>query len=212
MLKLQPRSWQAVPRLVALEASIHASETLLEREIVERWELLLYSLALEFMTGRPAGFVLPPGSKPSSPRVVGVSVRLDAQNDPDATYSFLEKLVHVLLPSQMGFEGVTPPMPANHDPWPGRKAEPDHRVAPLRPFATELKLTNLLAFPDLERHFSRFEALRGMRVRLEMEGVAAEDCAALLSGLSVPLLTGPAADAALAEAAEQAERRRRGQA
>ncbi|GFR40798.1 hypothetical protein Agub_g1415, partial [Astrephomene gubernaculifera] len=59
MLKLRPRSWDGVPRLLSVEATIQASETQLERDVVEKWELLLYSLALEHLTGRPTTFVSP---------------------------------------------------------------------------------------------------------------------------------------------------------
>ncbi len=69
---------------------------------------------------------------------------------------------------------------------------------------------NLLTYPDFEQNFSLFEPLRGMRVRLHMEGASAADCAALLGGLSVPLLSGAAAEEALAEIAAEAARRARG--
>lgn len=69
---------------------------------------------------------------------------------------------------------------------------------------------NLLTYPDFEQNFSLFEPLRGMRVRLVMEGASAADCAALLGGMSLPVLSGAAAEAALAEITAEVARRARG--
>ncbi|GLC38025.1 54S ribosomal protein L7, mitochondrial [Pleodorina starrii] len=216
MLKLGPRGWDQVPRLVAVEARVRASETHLATEEVDKWELLLYSLALETLTGRTPTFTPPANSKNSATRAAGVFLRLDARSDPDAVYGFLEKLVHVVLPNQVGFAGLPPPTLVG--PPPGDKAAAaaaaraaanDHRRAPLRPHATEFRVSNLLQYPDFEQNFWLFEQLGGMRVRLVMEGASAADCGLLLSGLSLPVLTGAAAEAALAELAQEALRRGR---
>ncbi len=100
-LKLQPRSLADLPRLLRVEASILAIETVLHEETVEKERLLLYLLALEVLTGRPATFTSPP-NKNLGLRATGVAVALDAQTDPEATFAFLEKLVHVILPNQVG--------------------------------------------------------------------------------------------------------------
>ncbi|GIL42579.1 hypothetical protein Vafri_542 [Volvox africanus] len=216
LLKLGPRGWDQVPRLVSVEARVHAAETHLNNEEVEKWELLLYSLALETLTGHPTTFMPPANTKNSATRTSGVTVHLNVAADPDMAYSFLEKLIHVILPNQVGFGGVPPPTLVT--PLPGDKAAAakaakaallDHRKAPLRPHATEFRVTNLLQYPDFEQSFWLFEQLRGMRVRLVMEGASAADCSLLLSGLSLPVLTGAAAEAALAELAAEARRRSR---
>lgn len=105
MLKLQPRSWDALPRLTAIEVSIPAIETQLERDVVDKSELLLYALALEVLAGKPAGFTAP-ANKALGTRATGVAVRLDAVTEPEAAHLFMEKLVHVLLPNQVGVEGT----------------------------------------------------------------------------------------------------------
>ncbi|KAG2498266.1 hypothetical protein HYH03_004015 [Edaphochlamys debaryana] len=218
MLKLGPRSWDALPRLTSIEATIRSSETNLERDVVEKWELLLHSLALEVLTGRPATFTAA-ANKHLTTRAGGVSVKLDALTDPDAAYGFLEKLVYVLLPNQVGFEGVPPPqlyVPPRRDPGAeraaARRAVADHRKDPLRPHWTEFKVQNLLSYPDFEEQFSLFEPLAGvrLRVRLGLDAARAEHAAALLSGLSVPVLGGAAAEAALEELRQEALRARRG--
>ncbi|GLI69202.1 hypothetical protein VaNZ11_013774 [Volvox africanus] len=216
LLKLGPRSWDQVPRLVSVEARVHAAETHLNNEEVEKWELLLYSLALETLTGHPTTFMAPTNTKNSATRTSGVMVRLDVATDPDMAYSFMEKLIHVILPNQVGFSGVPPPTlvtPLLGDKAAAAKAAKaallDHRKAPLRPHVTEFRVTNLLQYPDFEQSFWLFEQLRGMRVRLVMEGASAADCSLLLSGLSLPVLTGAAAEAALAELAAEARRRSR---
>ncbi|PNW85643.1 hypothetical protein CHLRE_03g196150v5 [Chlamydomonas reinhardtii] len=216
MLKLQPRSWDALPRLTAIEVSIPAIETQLERDVVDKSELLLYALALEVLAGKPAGFTAP-ANKALGTRATGVAVRLDAVTEPEAAHLFMEKLVHVLLPNQVGFEGVPPPMlvpPPRRskaaEAAQARKAALDHRKAPAKAHFTEIKVGNLLTYPDFEQNFSLFEPLRGMRVRLVMEGASAADCAALLGGMSLPVLSGAAAEAALAEITAEVARRARG--
>ncbi|KAG2442304.1 hypothetical protein HXX76_002390 [Chlamydomonas incerta] len=216
MLKLQPRSWDALPRLTAIEVSIRAIETKLQRDVVEKSDLLLYALALEVLAGKSAGFTAP-ANKALGTRATGVAVRLDAVTEPEAAYLFMEKLVHVLLPNQVGFEGVAPPTlvpPPRRsraaEVAQARKAVLDHRKAPMKEHSTEFNVGNLLTYPDFEQNFSLFEPLRGMRVRLVMEGASAADCAALLGGLSLPLLSGAAAEAALAAIAAEAARRVRG--
>lgn len=219
MLKLRPRGWDQVPRLASVEAHVRGTETHLNDEEVEKSELLMYALALEMLTGRPAVFMPPGNAKNSSTRASGVYVRLNAITDPNAAYSFMEKLVHVILPNQVGFSGV-PPLTLVTPP-PGDKAAAaraaklaalDHRKDPLRPYTTEFRVTNLLQYPDFEQNFWLFEQLGGIRVRLVVEGVNAADCGLLLSGLSVPILTGAAAEAALAELAAEALRRSRAEA
>ncbi|PNH04179.1 Protein CASP [Tetrabaena socialis] len=189
MLKLQPRSLASLPRLLSVEASILASDTHLERDVVDKSELLLHWLALEVLTGRPAAFHAP-ANRHVAARAAGVSVRLDARADADAAYSFLEKLIHVILPNQVGFEGIPPPslVPAPKlEPGAAaaaaRAAAADQRPAPRRLHASEFRVANLLCYPDFEQSFALYEPLRGMRVRLEVEGASAADCAALLGGL-----------------------------
>lgn len=208
MLKLQPRSLDRLPRVHSIELSILAAETQLERDVVEKKELLLYALALEQLTGVPASFLVQRGDKKTSPRATGVAVLLDGSSTPnaDTMYSFLEKLAYMLLPSQVGFEGVSPPAVMTS---PGRKPTlrpgmldesnsllldingklPDTGM-PLH--AVRAQIGNLLQYPDFERNFTLFEPLKGVRVRIAVEAASPAEARVLLSGLSIPVQEGEA--------------------
>jgi hypothetical protein len=106
---------------------------------------------------------------------------------------FLEKLVYMILPNQIGFEGTSPfqvgslhltsdplaahpccmltmhrptmlvqEVPPSQPPRPGKQPLED----PLQPklFFSELKVSNLLLYPDFEPLFELFEPLQSMQV------------------------------------------------
>jgi len=189
MLKLNPREWTSLPRLRSITLTIDAMEdTRLNRSPVPREDLLLHQLALETIAGAPARFFT--GRSTMQGRADGVAVTVDGT----LALDMLEKLVYMVLPNQIGFEGASWPdeveLPVPMWRHPAHVARERERAARLhgRLYASDLKITNLLLFPDFEQHFEMFEPLRSMQVRIEVEGATSAHAAnLLLSGFALPV-------------------------
>ncbi|MEW5301767.1 MAG: hypothetical protein WDW38_008396 [Sanguina aurantia] len=174
MLKSNPKKWSDVAGLQAITLTIGMEDTRLEKTIAEKWELLLHLLALEHVGGRPATFIASP-NKHYAEKSVGVKVTLTDS----AMWDFLEKLVYLVLPNQIGFEGASQP-------------RRDSTYIPFHEFPTsivDLKVSNLLLYPDFEQDFALFESLRGMQVRIEVQRASkGRMTTMLMSALALPLV------------------------
>ena len=189
MLKLGTRKLSSVPRLKSITLTIKAdADTKMGKEQVPKTDLLLHLLALEIISGSPASFLAAQSGQAQSGRAEGVFVTL---ND-DAMMTFLDKLVHLILPNMIGFEGMAPSsfheVPPKRPPRPGAKPE---RVKPdaTKSYYSDLRISSLLLFPDFEKNFDLFEPLGSCQVRFEVEQSPSPASAALLlSGFSIPML------------------------
>lgn len=176
LLKANPRRWTDVPQLGSVTLTIGLADTRVERPTADKWELLLHLLALEHVAGARGTFVeAAPGQH--SGKVAGVTVTLDG----DAMWRFYEKLLYLVLPTQIGFDGVAgPPASSLRDPRRQDRGQPTRTVT--------LRVSNLLLFPDYEHNFDLFEPLRGMAVSLHVEHATNPNLVMmLLSGLQLPL-------------------------
>ncbi|GAX82845.1 hypothetical protein CEUSTIGMA_g10271.t1 [Chlamydomonas eustigma] len=190
MLRMSPRHWYEVPHLSSITLTINAAQdTRLDRAQVPKSELLLYMLALEMIACQPANFIELSTHKGTG-KAEGVISVLRGEH----MLNFLEKLVYMVLPSQVGFEGSTQFQEVAQEVLPtrnqskqrSRKASSDRNL-PKR-FFSDLKVTNLMLYPDFEQNFDLFEPLRSMQVRFEVEGGSRpEDAACLLSAFSLPI-------------------------
>nr|8A22_Ad Chain Ad, uL5m [Polytomella magna]8APN_Ad Chain Ad, uL5m [Polytomella magna]8APO_Ad Chain Ad, uL5m [Polytomella magna] len=171
MLKAPKTKVEQGPHLESITLTIKTTDTRLDKDIVDKWELLLFSLALEHITGEPAAF-LPPPNRHVANKSAGVTVTLKGEK----MFNFLEKLVYTILPNQTGFEGV--PQPKTLVPGPDGVVK---RVV-------DFGVTNLLLYPDFEEHFGVFEPIRSMQVRMMIRSDSDESCNMLVSGLLVPQL------------------------
>jgi len=206
LLKTCPKEWDVMPKIKSITLSISARhDTRLEQDAVPKADLLLYSLALEHVAGQPASFISPP-NKVAGDKAAGVSVTLTGNRMLD----FLEKLVYVVLPNQIGFEGALPPKEV----LPVRPPKPDSDILrrPKPPVhSVEFKVSNLLLYPDFEANFDLFEPLRSMQVRIDVERAHSPELVRLLlSGFSLPILDQAALEAQAQQAqlgGQQAEQR-----
>ena len=185
MLKVGPRKLSSVPKLKSITLAINAdTDTKLGKEQVPKTDLLLHLLALEILTGQPALFQAAKSGQAPSGRAEGVYVTLTG----DSMMFFLEKLVHVVLPNMIGFEGLGPleEVPPKRPPIEGKrypKVKPDTPKA----YSSDLRISSLLLFPDFERNFDLFEPLGSCHVKFEVECLSPEAGALLLSAFSIPL-------------------------
>jgi hypothetical protein len=186
MLKLGSRRLSSIPRLTSITLTIKAeSDTKMGKEQVPKLDLLLHLLALEILSGSPASFLAAKSGQGQSGRAEGVYVTLTG----DLMMTFLEKLVHLVLPNMIGFEGISSfqEVPPKRPPRPGAKPvrlKPDSTNS----YYSDLRISSLLLFPDFERNFDLFEPLGSCQVRLEVDQCTGPDVAALLlSGFSIPV-------------------------
>ncbi|KAG1658925.1 hypothetical protein FOA52_003095 [Chlamydomonas sp. UWO 241] len=196
MLKINPRAWTGVPKLRSVTLTVSTREdTRTNRDDVTRDELLLHLLALETLARAPAHFV----AARMQGRTSGVAVSLTGQ----LALDFLEKLVYMVLPNQIGFEGASHPVeiPTPEAMWAAVRSaggaggaattvavQQQGSVPTGKAYASELKITNLMLFPDFEQNFEMFEPLRSMQVRIEVDNAPSADVARLLlSGFALPV-------------------------
>lgn len=188
MLKLGSKRLSSIPRLTSITLTIRAeSDTKMGKEQVPKVDLLLHLLALEILGGTPASFVAAKSGQGQSGRAEGVYVTLTG----DLMMTFLEKLVHLVLPNMIGFEGLSSfqEVPPKRPPRPGAKPA---RLKPdsTKSYFSDLRISSMLLFPDFERNFDLFEPLGSCQVRFEVDQCTSPEAASLLlSGLSVPLKT-----------------------
>lgn len=186
MLKTSPGRWTSVPRLKSITLTINAAtDTHQASSTLPLQDLLLHQLALEMIAVKPADFIMPKGQLHSG-KAEGVSVTLHG----DAMMNFLEKLIYMVLPNQIGFEGAAPckEVPSTKLPRPG--TQPIVRTKPKHTYFSQFKVTNLMLFPDFEQNFELFEQLRSMQVRLDVEDASSPHVAdLLLSALALPVNT-----------------------
>jgi ribosomal protein L5 len=148
--------------------------------VVEKWEMLLPALALEFLTGQPASLA---GPKGQYYRERGAASAARAALRGRAALHLLEKLSAVALPGQSAFEGVL-----------ARAVDASGGV--------HFRLPSMLAFPDYEEAYETFEGLRAAHVSVGVDpGTWRPRGARRRLGGDAP---------AEAEAARQRRRRRRG--
>lgn len=187
MLKLNVRSAQQLPRLKDIVLSVNAKD-LHGKRYVEKWEMLLPALALEYVTGTPAEFVYSTVKYYRSRNAVtSVKVRLTGRD----AYDLLQKLVYVLLPSQNGFSGIT-----------SRSFDKAGNL--------HFRVPRMVNFPDFEEQFEIFENLGSLHVSINLANVSRAPARAqlLLTGLQMPILSkvkGSAAAAADGQEAEEGE-------
>jgi ribosomal protein L5 len=115
--------------------------------VVEKWEMLLPALALEFLTGKAAALSGPKG-KYYRERGAASAARVSLKGR-DA-YHLLEKLAALALPGQSAFEGVLL-----------RAVDASGGV--------HFRLPSMLAFPDYEEAYETFEGLGAMHVSVGVD-------------------------------------------
>jgi hypothetical protein len=115
--------------------------------VVEKWEMLLPALALEFLTGKPASLS---GPKGKYYRERGAASAAKVSLEGRAAYHLLEKLSAVALPGQSAFEGVLL-----------RAVDASGGV--------HFRLPSMLAFPDYEEAYETFEGLGAMHVSVAVD-------------------------------------------
>lgn len=207
LLKGSPNKWADVPQLSAITVRLLAREQKFSggREAVERWEMLLHRVALEYMAGTSTTFTPAAdlgGEYAQEPREGGRVAGVEATLTGPLMWAFLEKLVVLVLPAQIGFEGIPPPQVVPNPPPFAPRAS--NRRPPIiyqpRPTAwrTAFRVGNVLAFPDLEENFDLWQGLGALQVELAVEGTTQPQLAELLlHGLALPTLEGDAAALAL---------------
>uniref|UniRef100_A0A7S0UNN3 Large ribosomal subunit protein uL5 C-terminal domain-containing protein n=1 Tax=Polytomella parva TaxID=51329 RepID=A0A7S0UNN3_9CHLO len=169
MLKTPINKISYLPKLESVTLTVKTDDTRLEKDIADKWELLLFSLALEHVSGEPAKF-LPPPNRHVANKSSGVSVTLRGE----MMYNFVEKLVYTILPNQTGFDGLPQP----------KVLMPDESGKLYR--VIDFTVSNLLLYPDFEEHFNMFEPIRSMQVRLTISSENDDACNLLVSGLLLP--------------------------
>ncbi|KAL6764074.1 hypothetical protein V8C86DRAFT_2481611 [Haematococcus lacustris] len=198
LLKLgRPQQWNHVPRIARVILTISAQHDLRMAQLeVDKKELFLGQLALEHLAGGAQVVFDPHRKGRDKARAEAVSCCLEGQQGLD----FLEKLVNVVLPNQMGFEGLAPAQLLGSDEaveWP--MAKPPARLAAhitrarrakeQTKFAVDIRVDNMLLFPDFASNFELFEPLRSMQVRIIVVNAenahAASSCVA---AFGLPLL------------------------
>jgi ribosomal protein L5 len=115
--------------------------------VVEKWEMLLPALALEFLTGQPAHLS---GPKGKYYRERGAASAAHAALRGRAALHMLEKLNTVAMPGQSAFEGVLM-----------RSVDASGGV--------HFRLPSLLAFPDYEEAYETFEGLGSAHVSVAVD-------------------------------------------
>lgn len=147
------------------------SRNVLKKPSAEKQEMLLYALALEIITGAGASFVKADPAVSRSPNAIAAVVGMLSGT---GMYDFLEKITYMVLPNQIGFDGL-----------------------PLSALDKEghmhLNISSMLNFPDFEEVFDMFEVLKNMNITLVMDNTKGNAASAqlLLSGLSLPIRQKP---------------------
>ncbi|KAF5839287.1 hypothetical protein DUNSADRAFT_1160 [Dunaliella salina] len=185
MLKMgSMQRWQELPYLKSLTLTIDSeSDTRLGAEATEKKNLMLHALALEHIAGQPAAFIT--HNQRSMHMASGVQVELTGAKGLD----MLEKLIYLILPNQMSFEGIPSAQPVKPPPKKVPKGKPQPEEAPTKLFAVDLRVDNILLFPDLEKNFELFEPVRSMQVRISVDQAPSAEVASLyIAGFGLPLL------------------------
>jgi large subunit ribosomal protein L5 len=86
-------------------------------------------------------------------------------------FSFLEKLLHVVLPKLRDFQGLSDS---------SKKYSFDNRGN------ISFGLQNYLLFPELENHYELFESLKGFQITLVTNAKNSQEAKLLLSGNQIP--------------------------
>lgn len=180
------KDWKDLPQLDSITLSIRLEDTRLEaHDQVEKHQLFLHRLALEYITGKAADYIPPPNRKVLD-KASGVRVTLKSES----MYNFLEKLVYVVLPNQMGFEGVQPAVNLAEEAAAihkrAKRATPAPRIdADL--WGADIEVPNMLVFPEFVADFELFEPLQSMRARLVVRNAAlGEDAMMVLEAMGLP--------------------------
>lgn len=164
LLKTKVKHFQALPKLKRIDISVQSNDVL-RKPFVEKWQMLMHSLGLELVTGQRAFFAQHHGRQFRSGNVSAACVTLRGTK----MYSFLEKLMVLALPNQVGFMGF-------------REDSIDSQGN------MHLKLGNLLNFPDFEEHFDTFEDLKSVHVTLVFQNSSKEYTKLLLSAFHFPFV------------------------
>jgi large subunit ribosomal protein L5 len=162
VLKTNITHHAALPRLKRIDLAVQAVDVY-GKSFAEKWQMLVHGLGLEFVTGLKTFYAQQHGKQFRGGNTSAARVTLRGSR----MYDFLEKLIVLALPNQVGFMGFDEDAIDSQG-------------------NLSFKLGNLLNFPEFEDHFDTFEELKSVHVCIVVENTNREYTRMLLSALHFP--------------------------